>query len=95
MRKITRIQEITVETRSVTIIRSRGFQTTTFCQNCGQSVTAFPIEQITDLLDKNAEEIFELIERGDLHLAETDNAHPLICGGTEDCVVRLKSVERL
>lgn len=93
MRKITRIQEITVETHSVTIIRTRGFQATTFCQNCEQWVKAFPVEQIAAVLQKNAVEIFDLIERGELHPAETENARMLICGGTEDGVIRLESFE--
>lgn len=93
MTKIIRRQEFTVETHSVTIIRSKGVRASAFCQNCGCDVTVFSVEQIAAVLQKNTAEILNLVENGELHLAETGNTPALICGGAEDTGIQLKTVQ--
>lgn len=75
--------EITIETRSITIIRARGRRFAAYCQSCGKTVSAFTPEQIALFLRLDIKEICCRIEAGEFHLIETGRTVALICGNSE------------
>lgn len=71
--------EITIETHSITIIRTSERRYSTYCKSCQKTVTAFPIAQIAAFLRLDLNEVCSRIENQKLHLTETGRGVALIC----------------
>lgn len=91
MNKTKQIRQITIETHSITIIRTSGGQLSAFCERCRETVPAFAPEQLAAVLQKTIAEILGLIENGELHLTAFSQDAP-ICGGKRNNGIRLFSV---
>ncbi len=63
--------KITIETHSITIIRTTGKSSSSFCERCQTNVTAFAPKQIAAILQLDLTEICRLVETDELHLIET------------------------
>ena len=71
--------EITVETRTVTIIRTRNADThTVFCVTCNTEVTALPLQYAALIFRVNESELELFVGSGDIHTAENTN----LCGNS-------------
>ncbi len=77
--KTRHTQQITVETHSVTIIRTSGKQVTAYCERCQTNVTAFAPEQIAAFLNATLAEICRRVQSDELHLTSHDRGAALIC----------------
>jgi len=74
--------EITIETRSITIIRTNGAHYSAHCEHCRQTVAAFAPEQIAQALQLDLMEVCCRIEEGKLHLTDRRRGAALICGNS-------------
>jgi hypothetical protein len=74
--------QITIETHSITIIRTNGKSPTTFCDCCQTNVAVFAPEQIAAFLRLTLTEVCRRIETNELHLIDTQRRIALICGGS-------------
>lgn len=74
--------EITIETRSLTIIRINGAHYSVHCQHCRQTVTAFAPEQIAKALQLELAEICRRVETKHIHLTDNGRGTALICGNS-------------
>lgn len=73
--------EITIETRSVTIIRTRGKRFSAVCEHCQKKTEAVTVEEFAARLNTTPQNVYSLIQTGELHFLETaGNARlPLVC----------------
>ena len=71
--------EITIETQSVTTIRTRsGSHRLAYCEICGGGVTPVVVSLVADALGQNADQIENLCTSGSIHrLADSE-----ICGSS-------------
>lgn len=74
--------EITIETRSITIIRTNGVPFSAQCEHCRQTVAAFAPEQVAKVSRLDLTEICRRIEEGKLHLTDRRRGVALICGNS-------------
>jgi hypothetical protein len=74
-RKIT----VTVETHSLTILRTRGHASATWCAACGAQTQTVTVEVAARLRSVTQRTIFRLLEAGSLHFNETPAGELLIC----------------
>jgi hypothetical protein len=81
MNKTRRTRQITIETHSITIIRTNGARASAHCEHCRKTVAAFMPEQIAEFLRLDLTEIRRRIETGELHLTDAEQGDALICGG--------------
>jgi hypothetical protein len=80
---MNRKTQITIETRSITIIRTKGAFFSTHCGQCRKTVTGFTTAQLATVLQKDIAEISNLLKNSELHL--TGDGHTaLICGGQRE-----------
>lgn len=75
--------EITIETHSITIIRTNDQRFSAHCERCGETVSAFTPEQLAIFMRLDLNEICRRIESGELHLTETGRTVALVCGNSE------------
>ncbi len=80
---MNRKTEITIETHSITIIRTNDRRFSAYCELCGKMVSAFTPEKMAIFLRLDLTEICRRIETGELHLTETGRNIALICGNSE------------
>ncbi len=80
--KTRQTRQITIETHSVTIIRTNGKPLSAFCERCQTNVTTFAPEQIAAFLRLTEAEVFRRVETGELHLIEMRRGGALVCGGS-------------
>ncbi len=80
--KIRHRRQITIETHSLTIIRTGGKKISAFCERCQTNVLAFTPEQIAAFLDLIVAEICLRVQSDELHLIKTGRSVALICGGS-------------
>ena len=78
----TKRTEITIETHSITIIRTRGKTALAFCECCQTNVSVFAPEQIAAILRLTLAEVCRRVETDELHLIENRRGVALICGGS-------------
>lgn len=81
---MNRKTEITIETHSITIIRTNARRFSANCERCGKTVSAFTPEQTAVFLRLDLTEICRRIETGELHLTETGRSVALVCGNSEN-----------
>ena len=74
-------RQITIETHSVTIIRTNDKSNSVFCEICQQIVTAFSIDQFASLFQMDLDEVCRQIESGKIHLT-TSEGNPPVCGNS-------------
>jgi len=74
--------EITIETRSITIIRTSGTHYAAHCQHCRQTVAAFAPEQIAAALQLDLTEVCRRVEMKHIHLTNNGRGAALICGNS-------------
>ena len=74
--------EITIETRSITIIRTNGAHHSAHCQHCRQTVAAFAPEQIAEALQLDLTEICRRVAMKHIHLTNNGRGTALICGNS-------------
>lgn len=75
--------EITIETHSITIIRTNDQRFSSFCECCDKTVSAFTPEQLATFMRLDLSEICSRIDSGELHLTEPGRAFALVCGNSE------------
>ena len=75
--------EITIETHSITIIRTNDQRFSVRCERCEKKVSAFTPEQLATFMQLDLNEICRRIEAGELHLTETGRGVALVCGNSE------------
>ena len=78
----TKRTEITIETHSITIIRTKGKTALAFCECCQTNVSVFAPEQIAAILRLPLAEVCRRVETNELHLIESRRGVALICGGS-------------
>ena len=61
-------RQITIETHSITIIRTKENSNSVFCEHCQRNVTAFSVEQIANFFEMDLGEVCRQIKSGELHL---------------------------
>ncbi|HQU85943.1 MAG TPA: hypothetical protein PKY59_22645, partial [Pyrinomonadaceae bacterium] len=61
---MNRKTEITIETHSITVIRTKGKRFSVFCEQCRKTVSAFTPEQTAFFLRLEIAEICRRIESG-------------------------------
>lgn len=71
-------RQITIETHSITIIRTKGKSNFAFCDYCQKDVMAFSIEQTAEIWQMNLSEVCRQIESGMLHLVAGEGI-ALVC----------------
>jgi hypothetical protein len=86
----TRRTEITIETHSITIIRTSGRQTSAHCEHCRKEVAAFAPEQIAAFLTLELAEVCRRIRAGELHLTRTERGGALVCGNSLGAAAQTK-----
>lgn len=76
--------EITIETRSVTIIRARGKKISAACQHCRKTTEVVTIEQSAARLNITTVNVYSLIETGELHFLRIAESQvlPFVCGNS-------------
>ncbi len=74
--------EITIETHSITIIRTGDRRFSTYCKCCQKTVTAFSIAQMAAFLRLDLTEVCSRIETQKLHLTATGRGVALICAAS-------------
>ena len=74
--------EITIETHSVTIIRTKGKPFSAHCEHCRETVTAFAPEQIAAILQLNLAEVCRRIETHRIHLTNAGEGVAMVCGNS-------------
>ncbi len=79
---MNRTRQITIETHSITIIRTKSRGNSAHCEHCGRTVSAFPPEKIAEFLQLDAAEIYRRIESNELHLTQTGRAVARVCGNS-------------
>lgn len=82
MNKTRLTRQITIETHSVTIIRTNGKPISAFCERCRTTVTTFAPEQIAAFFGMTPAEICRRVEADELHFIETRRGVALVCGGS-------------
>ena len=82
MNKTRQTRQITIETHSVTIIRTNGKHLSAFCERCQTTVSVFAPEQIAAILRLTLAEVCRRVEKDELHLIENRRGVALICGGS-------------
>lgn len=87
---MNRRTEITIETHSITIIRTKSKRFSARCERCGETVSAFAPEQFAAFLQLEIAEVCRRLETGELHLTETGRAVALICGNSEKQEIQIK-----
>ncbi|MDQ3180960.1 MAG: hypothetical protein M3Q33_10615 [Acidobacteriota bacterium] len=80
--KTRQTRQITIETHSVTIIRTNGKPLSAFCEHCQQNVTVFAPEQIAAFFRLTLAEVCRRVEKGKLHFVGTRRGVALICGSS-------------
>lgn len=78
----TKRTEITIETHSITIIRTKGKMAPAFCEYCQTNVSVFAPEQMAAIFQTSLAEVCRRVETNELHLIETRRGIALICGGS-------------
>ena len=83
---MNRTRQITIETHSITIIRTSGKTYSARCEQCDETVTAFVPEKVAGFLRLDLTEVCRRIKGGEMHLTETKRGVALVCsnslGGT-------------
>lgn len=79
--KTHRTRQITIETHSVTIIRTNSKTLSAFCERCQTNVTVFAPEQMAAIFRLTVAEVCRRVEADELHLIETRRGVALVCGG--------------
>lgn len=74
--------EITIETKSLTIIRINGKRQTAFCECCQKVVAAFAPEQVAGFSRLSLAEVCRRVEAKQIHLTRTERSAALICGNS-------------
>ena len=80
--KTRQTRQITIETHSITIIRTKGNSPADFCERCQHNVIAFAPEQIATILWLTLAEVCRRVETDELHLIETRRGVALVCGSS-------------
>jgi hypothetical protein len=87
MTKVRQTRQITIETHSITIIRTKGVQFSTYCEHCRETVSSFAPEQIAAVLQLDLTEICRRVEAKQIHLTNDGDSMAMICvnslGGTQ------------
>jgi hypothetical protein len=86
--------EITIETHSITIIRTSDQRFSSFCERCEKTVSAFTPEQLATLMRLELNEICRRVDSGELHLTETGRSFALVCGNSERKEIRFNPKEK-
>ena len=79
---MNRKTEITIETHSITIIRTNDRRFSAYCERCGKTVSAFTPEQIANVLHVDLTEVCRRVEGKQIHLTRTERSAALICGNS-------------
>ncbi|HEX5705958.1 MAG TPA: hypothetical protein VFX96_01585 [Pyrinomonadaceae bacterium] len=74
-----RTTRITVETRSLTVLRARGSASFMRCEACGAETLMLAVEEAAALSSASHRDIFRLVEGRRVHYAETAAGRLLIC----------------
>lgn len=70
---------ITVETHSLTILRTQGCSACLWCANCGAESQMITVEQAAGVCSVTQRAVFGLVEDARVHFTETPAGRLLIC----------------
>ena len=73
---------ITIESRRLTVFRSRRRLLESWCKRCGKELPMLSPEAAAALVGVSARTIYRSVESGDLHLIDTSDGTLLICSGS-------------
>ena len=79
---MNRKTQITIETRSITIIRTSGRPLSAHCEHCLKTVPAFAPEQIAAFLRVEPAEVYHRVETKQIHFINEESDAMLIYGGS-------------
>lgn len=74
--------EITIETHSITVIRTNSVKHSTHCEHCQTTVAAFAPEKIAAFLRLDLAEVCRRIETKQIHLTKNGRGTALVCGSS-------------
>ena len=74
-----RTTKVTVETHSLTILRTRGSASVVWCAACGMETQTVTVELAASLCSVTQRTIFRMLEADHLHFNETATGQLLIC----------------
>jgi len=83
---MNRKTQITIETHSITIIRTTGTPFNAHCEICRQRVSAFASHEIANALRLSTDEVETLHRAGEIHAVDSNNK--LVCGNSLAEVLR-------
>jgi len=73
---------ITIESRRLTVFRSRRRPLEIWCQHCGKELPMLTPEAAAALAGVSTRTIYRRVESGELHFVDTCDATLLICSGS-------------
>lgn len=79
---MNRTRQITIETHSITIIRTKSRRLPAHCEHCRQTVTAFTPEQIAGFLQLDLTEVCRRIETQQIHLINNGDGVAMVCANS-------------
>jgi hypothetical protein len=74
--------EITIETHSITIIRTKGKIPSMYCEHCLETVSAFTPEQVAGFFQVSITEIYQRVATKQIHLTNEGRGVALVCGNS-------------
>ena len=74
--------EITIETHSITIMRTNGQRFSAHCKRCEKTVSAFAPKQVAAFLRLDLTEVCRRIEAKQIHLTNDDEGVAMVCANS-------------
>jgi len=73
------LQQVTIETQRITVVRPLRQPVITWCDECGARVEMFFVDCAAHLLGLTPREIYRRVESDAIHFLEADDGTLLIC----------------
>ena len=86
---MNRRTQITIETHSITIIRTNGRPLSAHCERCQKIVAVFAPEQIAAMLGLTVTEVCRRVESDELHLIEIGRGVAFVCGDLRNRILKM------
>jgi len=87
MTRAKQTRQITIETHSITIIRTKNAPPSSYCEQCSEPVASLAPEQIAAILRLDLTEVCRRVEARQLHLTSAQDGLARVCvnslGGTQ------------
>jgi hypothetical protein len=79
---LRRKRQITIETHTITIIRTNSRPHSVHCERCGETVAAFTPKQIAASLGLDLTEVCRRIETRQIHLTNNGKGVAMVCANS-------------